>query len=81
MELSTSLAAFLEFALEAAKDVVGSKATRAAHTDETLRLHRRATLDVNGGSLTSEVGRITLESLDEGVVSFFAHLVSHFRSK
>ena len=68
VELSTSLAAFLEFALETAKDVVESKATlagrahattHAAHTDESLRLHRRATLGANGGSLTIEVERVT----------------------
>ena len=49
VELSTSLAAFLEFALGTAKDVVESKATlarrahatsHAAHTDESLRLCR-----------------------------------------
>ena len=68
MELGTSLATFLEFILETAEDVVESKtalagrahaSTHAAHTDEPLRLHRRATLTANGGPLTIEIERVT----------------------
>ena len=68
MELSTSLVTFLEFILETAEDVVESKtalagwahaSTHAAHTDEPLRLHRRATLTANGGPLTIEIERVT----------------------
>ena len=67
-ELSTGLATFLEFTLEAAEDVVEGKtalagwthaATHAAHADEPLRLHRRATLAANGRSLATEVEGVT----------------------
>ena len=67
-ELSTSLATFLEFTLEAAENVVEGKTTlagwahaasHAAHTNEPLRLHRRATLATNGGSLTTKVEGVT----------------------
>lgn len=68
VELSTSLATFLELALETAKDMVESETAlsgwahataHAAHADESLRLHRRATLAANSGSLTTEVERVT----------------------
>ena len=68
MELSARLATFLEFTLEAAEDVVEGEtalsrwahaAAHAAHADEPLRLHRRATLAANSGSLTIEVEGVT----------------------
>ena len=64
VELSTSLATFLEFTLETAEDVVKGKTTlagwtHAAHTDESMRLHRRAALASSTGSLTVEIERIT----------------------
>jgi len=68
VELSTSLATFLKFTLETAEDVVEGKTAlagwthataHAAHTDEPLRLHRRATLASSAGSLTVEVKRVT----------------------
>ena len=68
VELSTGLVTFLEFTLEMAEDVVESKtalagrahaSAHAAHTDEPLRLHCRATLAANGRPLTIEVKRIT----------------------
>ena len=67
VELSTSLTTFLEFSLEPAEYVVEGKTTLArgthatahtAHTDEPLRLHRRAALAGNGRPLTVEVERI-----------------------
>ena len=70
-ELSTGLVTFLEFTLEAAEDVVEGKAalagwthaaTHAAHADESLRLHRRATLAANGRSLVSGVEGVTRAS-------------------
>jgi hypothetical protein len=68
VELGTSLSTFLEFTLETTEDVVESKTAlsgwthataHAAHTDEPLRLHRRATLAANGGALAVEVERVT----------------------
>ena len=68
VELSASLATFLKFTLEAAKDVVESKttlarwahaATHPTHPDEPLRLHRRAALTANSRTLTAEVERVT----------------------
>jgi len=68
-ELSTGLATFLEFTLKTAEDVVKGEttlawwahaATHAAHANEPLRLHRRATLAANvGGSLTTKVEGVT----------------------
>ena len=66
VKFSTSLATFLEFALETAKDMVKSKTdlsgrvyaiAHATHADESPRLHRLAT---NSGSLTTEVGCVTM---------------------
>ena len=65
VKFSTSLATFLEFALEMAKDMVESKTdlsrrayaiAHATHADESPRLHQLAT---NSGSLTTEVGCVT----------------------
>ena len=68
-ELGTGLATFLEFTLEAAEDVVESEtalarwahaATHAAHANEPLRLHRRATLTADvGRSLTTKIEGVT----------------------
>ena len=71
MELSASFATFLKFTLEAAKDVVENKttlarwahaATHTTHPDEPLRLHRRAALTANSGTLTAKVERVTRTS-------------------
>ena len=68
VELSTSLATFLEFTLETTEDVVESKtalagrahaATHATHADEPLWLHRGATLAANTGTLTIEIECVT----------------------
>ena len=68
VELSTSLPTFLQFTLEAAEDVVESETaltgwthatTHTTHADKPLRLHRRATLAANSGSLTTKVECIT----------------------
>jgi hypothetical protein len=68
VELSTRLAAFLEFTLKTAEDVVEGKtalarlthaAAHAAHTNEPLRLHRRASLACNSRSLTIKIERVT----------------------
>jgi hypothetical protein len=68
VELSTSLATFLEFTLKTTEDVVEGKTAlaglphataHATHADEPLRLHRRAALTANSGSLTVEVERVT----------------------
>jgi len=68
VELSASLTTFLEFTLETAENVVEGKTAlaglthataHAAHTDEPLRLHRRAALTSSTGSLTVKVERVT----------------------
>ena len=77
MGLVTSLATFLEFTLEAAKDVVESKTTLAGWTctaahatspDEPLRLHSRAALTAGGRTLTAEVGCVTRTSCGSRVL-------------
>ena len=57
VELNASLVTFLQFALEAAEDVVKSETTlagrahasaHATHSNKPLRLHRRTTLATDG---------------------------------
>jgi hypothetical protein len=67
VELSTSLATFLQFTLKTAEDVVEGEAAlagwphataHATHADEPLWLHRGATLTTNRRPLTVEVERV-----------------------
>ena len=68
VELSTSLATFLQFTLKTAEDMVEGKTAlagwlhataHATHADEPLRLHREATLTANRGPLAVEVECVT----------------------
>ena len=67
VELSASLATFLKFALKAAENMVEGEtafagrthaAAHAAHTNESLWLHRRTSLTSDGRPLTVKIERV-----------------------